>query len=186
MSTDVTTLLLRLRRGESDAVGTLFDAVYEELRVIASGQLRRLRPGDTLSTTALVHEAYVKMCDHAQLAVEDRAHFLALSARAMRQILVDHFRRSTAEKRGGNVRPVSLADAGQIPVEERGQILLDLNEALKELAKLNRRLSDVVEYRFFGGMTQEEIASVLNVSARTVRHDWRKAKAFLSQAMAGE
>lgn len=183
MPADVTALLIDLRNGDRDAMADLFDQVYDELRSVARAQLRRLRPGETLSTTALVHEAYVKLCDQTRLEAEDRAHFLALSARAMRHILVDHFRRSQAVKRGGGKRPISLDEAGQIGVEDRGQTLLDLDEALLKLEKLNSRLSNVVEYRFFGGMTQDEIAAVLGISARTVRKDWRKAKAFLAQAL---
>lgn len=182
MSSDITQLLIDARHGDRDAFGHLFDQVYDELRGLARGQLRRLRPGDTLATTALVHEAYLKLCDQTRLDVHDRTHFFALSARAMRQILVDHFRRSQAEKRGGNRHPVSLQE-GQIPVEDRGDVLLALDEALTRLGHLNERLSQVVEYKFFGGMTQEEIAEVLGVTDRTVRNDWRKAKAWLAREL---
>ena len=181
MSTDVTQLLIQLKDGDAEAMGELFEQVYDELRMVARAQLRKLRPGQTLDTTALVHEAYVKMCDQTRLNAGDRSHFLALSARAMRQILIDHFRRSQAAKRGGGQRPMSLDEAGQIGVDDRGQTLLDLDAALTRLESLNARLGRVVECRFFGGMSQAEIAAALDISERTVRSDWRKAKAFLSQ-----
>ncbi len=182
MPPDITQLLIDAREGDRVAFGDLFDRVYDELRVLARAQLRRMRPGDTLATTALVHEAYLKLCDQTRLDVHDRTHFFALSARAMRQVLVDHFRRGQAQKRGGEHRPVSLQD-GQIPGENRGEVLLALDEALTRLAGLNERLSQVVECRFFGGMTQEEIAEVLGVTDRTVRNDWRKAKAWLAREL---
>ncbi len=182
MSSDITQLLLDARHGDRAAFGDLFDRVYDELRGLAHAQLRRMRPGATLDTTALVHEAYLKLCDQTRLGVHDRAHFFALSARAMRQVLVDHFRQNQAEKRGGNRRPVSLQE-GQIPIEARGEVLLALDEALTRLAGLNERLSLVVECKFFGGMTQEGIAEVLGVTDRTVRNDWRKAKAWLTREL---
>ncbi len=185
MPADVTQLLIDARKGDRVAVGDLFDHVYDELRVVARAQLRRRRPGDTLATTALVHEAYLKLCDQTRLGVHDRAHFFALSARVMRQVLVDHFRRNNAEKRGMNRKLLSLQE-GQIPMEDRGEVLLALDEALTQLAALNERLSQVVEFRFFAGMTQEEIAEVLGVTDRTVRNDWRKAKAWLFRELRQE
>jgi len=182
MTSDLTQLLIDVRQGNHTAVGDLFDRVYDELRVLAHAQLRRMQPGYTLHTTALVHEAYLKLCDQTRLDVHDRAHFFALSARAMRQVLIDYFRRTRAEKRGGDHRPVMFQE-GLIPVEDRGEVLLALDEALTRLAGLNERLSRVVEYKFFGGMTQEEIARVLGVTDRTVRNDWRKAKAWLAREL---
>jgi len=181
MATDITQMLLDARRGNAEAVDSLYHEVYDELRRLARVQLRRIS-GGTLSTTALVHEAYLKLFDEARVGLKDRNHFFALSARVMRQILVDHFRRGRAAKRGGAVAPLELRD-GEVPVDARSDVLLALDEALSRLADLNKRLSQVVEYKFFGGMTQEQIADVLGLSERTVRSDWLKAKAWLARAL---
>ncbi len=185
MSSDFTQRLIDAREGTPSAVNDLFHQVYDELRLLAHAQLRRMQPGHTLQTTALVHEAYLKLCDRTRLDVRDQAHFYALSAQAMRQILVDYFRKNRAEKRGGMRKPNVFQD-GLIPIEDRGDVLLALDEALTRLATLNERLSKVVEYRFFGGMTQERIAEVLGVTDRTVRNDWRKAKAWLARELQSE
>ena len=176
---DVTQLLIEAQAGDPEALNELYPHVYEELRRLAHAQLRRQRPGGTLHTTALVHEAYLKLFDQRQVDVESRSHFFALSARAMRQILVDHFRRRSAQKRGGDQTVLPLEE-GQIPVEARGDVLLALDDALDRLEQLDERLSRVVEYKFFGGMTEQEIGNVLDLSARTIRSDWRKAKAWLA------
>jgi len=180
----VTRLLLAARNGDPEASGDLFHALYDELRLLAQRQLRRGAADGALQTTALVHEAYLKLCDASRLEVEDRAHFFALAARVMRQILVDHFRRGQSAKRGGGWIRLSLEDR-DIPVENRGEVLLDLDRALSRLAAVDERLARVVEYRFFGGMTETEIARVLGVTDRTVRNDWVKAKAWLSEALGG-
>ncbi len=182
MASETTRLLLEARRGEDAAVAALFERLYPELREIAHGQLRRQAQTGTLGTTALIHEAYLKLCDHERLDVRDRSHFFALSARVMRQVLVDYFRAGTALKRGAGVT-VRPLEEGQVPVEGRGEMLLALDEALGRLESLDQRLARVVEYRFFGGMTQEEIGDVLGVTPRTVRNDWRKARAWLGQAL---
>ncbi len=182
MPTEITQMLQAVRDGDEAALARLYGLVYDELRRLAQRQLNRLR-GGTLQTTEVVHEAYLRLCDRTPLGVSDRVHFYAISARAMRQVLIDRFRSRRAAKRGGNERPISLEE-GQVPVEDRGQTLLDLDEALERLAKLNPRLARVVELKFFGGMTGEEIGTVLEVSPRTVRSDWRKAKAWLSQELA--
>lgn len=179
---DITQLLQQAQHGDGDALNRLYPLVYDHLREIAHGQLRR-RPGDTFQTTALVHEAYLKLFDQQQVSVESRAHFYALSARAMRHILVDHFRRNHAQKRGGHGVVLTLNE-GVVPTEARGEVLLSLDDALLRLAQHNERLSQVVEYKFFGGMTQEEIALVLGISDRTVRNDWRKARAWLAHELA--
>ena len=181
MPGEVTQLLIEVQRGDQAALDALYGSVYGELHALAHAQLRR-RPGATLNTTALVHEAYLKLCDQDSLGVRDRAHFFALSARVMRNILVDHFRRRRAGKRGGDRRPLPLHD-GQVPVALRGDVLLALDEALERLAQLDERLARVVEYKFFGGMTEDEIAAVLGLSGRTVRSDWRKARAWLARAL---
>lgn len=177
MAQDVTALLHDLR-GDANAVDALMPVVYEELRGIARRQLRHERPGHTLSTTALVHEAYVRLVDQTRVEWQDRAHFFAVAARAMRRILVDHARRRTAQKRGGNQQPIPL-DEAQLAMDAQADLLLSLDEALDRLAAFSERLAQVVELRFFGGMTEEETAEALGLSARTVRRDWVKAKAWL-------
>jgi RNA polymerase sigma factor (TIGR02999 family) len=186
MSTEseTTRLLLDARGGGDEAVGALFEHLYPELRALAHGQLRRQGQDGTLATTALVHEAYLKLCDHRRLDASDRSHFFALSARVMRQVLVDHFRARSALKRGGGSVPESLHD-GSGAAEHRGETLLALDEALTRLEALDPRLARVVEWKFFGGMTQEEIGDVLGLSPRTVRNDWRKAKAWLGYELEG-
>lgn len=158
--------------------------VYDELRCVAHQRLVGYRPGDTLNTTALVHEAYLKLVNQQDVDWKDRAHFFALASRAMRFILVDYARARTAEKRGGPRPDVSL-DAVQIAAEESTTELLALNEALGRLAESSERLSLLVEYRFFGGLTYEEIAEVTGWSLRTVKRDWRRARAWLHHTMEG-
>ncbi len=183
----VTELLLAYRGGEPGAFGRLLPLVYEHLRSVARAQLRREarhRAGmHTLSTTALVHEAYFKLADVTRLDVQDRAQFLAVAARAMRQVLVDHARRFRAEKRGGGAVHLDL-DAAEVAVEERADVLVALDESLARLAALSPRLAQVVELRFFGGLTEEEAAQALGVTDRTVRRDWVKARAWLYTDMA--
>lgn len=181
---DITRLLHHAQQGNADALNRLYEHVYEHLRRIAHAQLQR-RSGGTLHTTALVHESYLKLFGRQEVAVNDRAHFFALSARAMRHILVDHFRRRNAEKRKAAQTALTLEEH-HFPIEEDEALLLALDEALTRLSELNPRLGKVVECSFFGGMTQEEIALVLDVTDRTVRNDWRKAKAWLSRALTEE
>lgn len=180
---DITRLLADVRQGDEDALNQLYPLVYDELRQIAHAQLRHHRDAE-LHTTALVHEAYLKLFDQEQAPADlkNRVHFYALSARAMRQVLVDHFRHQQAKKRGGKRKPIALED-GSVPIEMRGEMILALDEALDHLAQFNQRLSRVVEYTFFGGMTQQEIADVLGLTPRTVRNDWYKAKLWLARAL---
>ena len=166
------------------ALSDAFEASYSELRRLARQQLRRLRPGQTLTTTALVHEAFVKLVK-GPVKAEDRNHFLALAARAMRQILVDYARRRSSGKRGGGLRPSTL-DGDAIPVEALADEMLGIDRALKRLETLDERLARMVEWRFFGGMTEDEVASAMGVTSRTVRRDWQKARAFLFRELAGE
>lgn len=177
-SQDVTSLLQHLRAGDRTVVDELFPLVYNELRHIAHRFLARERKGHTLQTTALVHEAYFRLVDQRKVAWQDRAHFCAVASQAMRRILVDYARRRQAKKRGGKQAPVSL-DERRIAVEEHADFLVSLDQALARLQVLNDRLSQVVEFRFFGGLTEEETAEVLQVSTRTVRRDWVKAKTWL-------
>ncbi len=175
---EVTQLLEALEQGDSTALDRLFPLVYEELRAVAHRQRRRWQGDDSLNTTALVHEAYLKLVDQTQVKLVDRSHFLAVATQAMRRILVDYARRYRADKRGGGAARVSLSEE-LIVAEERADMLLALDEALVDLARLDERVSRVVECRFFGGLTEEETAEVLGVTARTVRRDWTKAKGWL-------
>ena len=177
---DITGLLLALRGGDHPAFDRLFPAVYDELRGIAHRQLGRERPDHTLGTTGLVHEAYLKLVDQTRAQWEDRAHFFAVAASAMRRILVGYARRHRAAKRNGT--RVTLDDAMAV-ANERAEILVALDEALALLTEVDERLGRVVECRFFGGLTEEETAEALGVTARTVRRDWVKAKAWLSRAL---
>jgi RNA polymerase sigma factor (TIGR02999 family) len=177
---DITQLLIDLRGagGDGAAMDRLLPVVYEELRRIARRQLGGERPDHTLSTTALVHEAYLRMADQTRLEWQDRAHFFAAAAQAMRRILVDYARRHRAEKRGGGRAQVTLDDA-MVAAGERADQLVALDEALTRLAALDPRLARVVECRFFAGLTEEETAEALGITDRTVRRDWVKAKGWL-------
>jgi RNA polymerase sigma factor (TIGR02999 family) len=179
---DITGLLLEWHAGEQQAFDRLFPLVYEELRRIAARQLSREQQGHTLDTTALVHESYFKLVDQTRVAWSDRSHFYAVAAQAMHRILIDHARQYRAAKRGGDVERVSIGDTALV-VETRVDTLLALDEALARLAVLDDRLSRVVECRFFGGLTEEETAEALGITARTVRRDWTKAKGWLHQAL---
>jgi len=181
-STDTTQLLVDGRRGKKEAIDQLMPRLHSELKQIAHRLLQR-RPADgVLDTTGLVHEAYLKLVDQSRVEWTDEAHFQALSARVMRQILIDHFRRQQADKRGGEWTEVTFTE-GEVPVDERGGMLLTLDEALDRLMEMDKRKAQVVMYRFFGGMSHRAIASVLDVSTRTVRRDWRAAKAWLTRWM---
>lgn len=179
---DITAQLQAWVAGEPTARETLFPLVYDELRRIAHRQLQREWQGHTLDTTALVHEAYLKLVDQTRTDFTDRAHFFAVAANAMRRILVDYARRYLADKRGGAPRRVTLTD-DMLVAEERADTLLAINDALLELSRIDERLSKVVECRFFGGLTEEETAEVLGVTARTVRRDWTKAKGWLHRTL---
>jgi len=163
--------------GNRAAFSDAYAAVYGELRRIAHRQLRSLRPGATLVTTALVNEAFLKLSRHPA-GWEDRTHFFALAARAMRQILVDYARERRAQKRGGD-RPHTTLDEAAIPVEGIAEEMIGIDRALTRLEHVDERLARLVEWRFFGGMTEDEIARARGVTTRTVRRDWQKARAFL-------
>ena len=186
---------LELSRGsdESTAWNRIVPVVYTELRAIAHRQLRRERDSHTLSTTALVHEAFLRLADQPSIRFENEAHFFAIAARVMRQVLVDYARYHRAARRAGAHEPLEIeaiaaGETGPTLVEslladERAELLVTLDEALARLAALDSRLVSVVECRFFGGLTEEETAQALGVTARTVRRDWVKAKAWLQQAL---
>jgi RNA polymerase sigma factor (TIGR02999 family) len=179
---DITAQLQGWGAGEQTARDALFPLVYDELRRIAHRQLRREWQGHTLDTTALVHEAYLRLVDQTRAGFTDRAHFFAVAANAMRRILVDYARRYLTDKRGAAPRRVALAE-DMLVAEERADTLLAIDEALEELSRIDERLGRVVECRFFGGLTEEETAEVLGVTARTVRRDWIKAKGWLHRTL---
>jgi RNA polymerase sigma factor (TIGR02999 family) len=156
----------------------IFPLIYDELQRIARRHIAREDTGHTLGATALVHKAYIRLVDQTQVQWRDRNHFYAVASRAMRHILVDHARRRKAIKRGGATRPVTLEE-GAVAVEERTEMLIALDQALTRLERLDERLCRVVEYRFFGGLSELETAAALGVTDRTVRRDWTRAKAWL-------
>jgi len=184
MGGDITQILTAARGGAPDALNRLLPLVYDDLRLHARRHLRRRRRGQTLDTTALVHEAYLRLVDPAQADFHDRCHFFAVASMAMRQILVDRARRHAALKRGGAGLQVTL-DSALLQIQPRAIEILALDEALRALAAVDERLARLVELRFFGGLTLEETAEVLQVSARTVQREWRMARAFLLRALQG-
>ncbi|MEM1054562.1 MAG: sigma-70 family RNA polymerase sigma factor [Bacteroidota bacterium] len=178
---EITQLLDRARGGDAEALRRLIPVVYDQLRVLARHQ-RRGRPSpETINTTALVHEAYEKLA-RSQSQFVDRQHFFRVAARAMREVLVDHARAQNAEKRGGGLRPLPL-DESLLPAPEMAAPLVALDEALTRLARLDARRADVVELRYFIGLTIPETAEVLGLSAATVERDWATARAWLHHAL---
>jgi len=183
-SSAVTDLLADMREGRREAFNELLPLVYHELRRSARRELA-MRPSDSLSTTALVHELYLKFARADRADWRNRAHFLGVASVAMRHILVDRARRRSAEKRGGPQRHVTL-DENLTAADTQAESLLELHEALDQLAHLNQRLARVVECRFFGGMTEQETAEALHIGVRTVRRDWIKARGLLYQALGSD
>ncbi len=179
---EVTRLLSALADGDDDALRQLIPLVYDDLRAIARGRVAGEQQGHTLNTTAVVHEAYVRLVEGDGQAWRDRTHFFAVASRVMRHILIDYARMKRAEKRGGGVIPISLgeAEAGEDP---EFVDVLELNDALERLAAHDERLERIVECRFFGGMSMEETAEALGVSVRTATRDWRRARAYLYDAL---
>src|SRR5262245_51340835 len=171
-------------RGERRAVlDQLLPGVYRELCTVAHRQLMVMHPGGSLQTSDLVHEAYLKLVDQQGAQWEDRVHFFALASVAMRHILVDRAKARTALKRGGATRRNITLDEDVIAIADQAEALLDVNEALDGLAETDARLARVVECRFFGGMSEEEIAEALGVTVRTVQRDWAKARMLLRRAL---
>ncbi len=175
---EVTRILQDWSGGDPTAPERLMPFVYDELRRLARAFLARERHGHTLQPTALVHEAYVRLVDQTRVNWQNRAHFYGIASGMMRRILVDHARARITDKRGGAAIHLSVEDV-QVPVEQRAASFVALDEALERLARLDERKSRVVEMRFFGGMSDEEIAAVLGVTTRTVLRDWKKARLWL-------
>lgn len=186
----ITEALLALREGSPGAMDRLMPLVYEQLRRVAHRQLSSEAAGHTLSTTGLVHEAYLKLVDQTRAEWQDRAQFFAIAATAMRRVLVEYARRANAARRGGGrngqdgQKPTRLSlDDVEIPVAERAAALVDLDEALQRLAQVDARLAQIVECRFFAGLTESETAATLSLSQRTVAREWVVAKGWLFQEL---
>ncbi|MGH9843346.1 MAG: sigma-70 family RNA polymerase sigma factor [Blastocatellia bacterium] len=182
---EVTQLLLAWSEGDKTALDRLMPLVYDELRRLAKHHMRRERAGHTLQTTALIHEAYLRLIDASQARLENRRHFFAAASRLMRQVLTDLARERGSHKRGAAAEQVSL-DEALIVSRQRDEGLLALDEALRALAEFDARKSQVVELRFFGGHSVEETAEALNVSVETVHRDWRLTKSWLLRYLRGE
>jgi RNA polymerase sigma factor (TIGR02999 family) len=180
---DVTGLLLSWRQGDAAALDRLVPLVYDELRRVARGHLRREAPGHTLQATALVHEVFLRLVDADRMTPMSRTHFFAISARLMRQILVDHARRKRADKRGGGVAVIGLNEVDPAAVQPSRVDVLALDEALDALSSFDARQCRVVELRFFAGLNIPETADALGISTATVEREWAMAKAWLHQRL---
>ena len=180
---EVTQILQHLSDGQKDAAGRLLPLVYDELRALAAGYLRNERANHTLQPTALVHEAYLRMVDQTSVSWQNRSHFFGIAAQAIRRILVDHARARHAAKRGGKQR-LRLTLNEELAGADNSEIdLLAIDDALTKLADLSDRQCRIVELRFFSGLTVEEVAEILDVSPRTVKGDWRVARAWLKREL---
>jgi RNA polymerase sigma factor (TIGR02999 family) len=180
---EIAALLAAVNRGDRNAMDRLVPLVYEQLRRLAHRELRRERPNHTLSTRALVNEAWLKLAGLNQIEFRDRAHFFGVAAGAMRRILIDYANRHRAAKRGGSLPRSELLDPIAIAVEQRGEALLALDKALSRLRLLNERQSAIVEWRFFGGMSIEQTAAALYISISTVKREWMVARAWLNREL---
>lgn len=179
---DVTVYLRAYAQGDGDAFDHAVSLVYANLRTIARGQLRKIRFGETLDTTGLVHEAYLKLMDQQGVDWRDRQHFFAISARAMRQIIVDHARRRSAQKRGGGEAAEEL-DEERMGDSNEAERILAVNDALERLARVDERMLQVVECRFFAGYSEQETADALGLSLRTSQRVWMRARAWLKEEL---
>ncbi|MFN7923631.1 MAG: sigma-70 family RNA polymerase sigma factor [Bryobacteraceae bacterium] len=175
---NITALLKRVSSGDREAEQALLDRVYPDLHAIARRHFRLEKSAHTLQPTALVNEVYLKVLQHSDTDWKDRAHFFAVASRAMRQVLIDHARRDRSEKRGGGAMNLPLNE-GIASTQAASVELIALDEALHALEEINPRLAKVVEYRYFGDMTEQEVAEALGVSTRTVKRDWAFARAWL-------
>lgn len=184
-STDLTALLVEASGGNREAFDRLVPLVYEDLRRHAVARLRRERDGHTLNATALVHEAYARLVAQDRIEWQGRAHFFALASQAMRRILIDYANKRNAMKRRGDAPHVELDAVAHLMSESRADELIALHEALSDLERFNERGARVVEYRYFGGLTHDEIAEVLGLSEASVRRSWRAARAWLRWELRG-
>jgi RNA polymerase sigma-70 factor, ECF subfamily len=182
MSGTITELLRNHHAGDRGAFDRLMPLVYSQLRVVARRQLRRLRGGDTIDTSGLVQETYLRLVDETGVAWQDRGHFLAICARTMRRILIDAARRRHSSKRNGGL-PAASIDVERLGSDRQFELLLAVDQALEQLAQFDAHLIEVVECRFFAGMTDEETALALNMSVRTVQRDWLRARVWLQKAL---
>lgn len=174
----VTMLLIRASEGNKDAMAELMPFIYDQLHELASYYMQKERAGHTLQTTEIVHEAYLKLIDQKKANWQNRAHFLATAARAMRRILVDYARQHKAQKRGGGQKPISLEDAKGLP-HQSAQEIEALNDALTALSEVDERAGKIVELRYFGGLTIAETAKVMHISPALVKKEWSMARAWL-------
>jgi RNA polymerase sigma factor (TIGR02999 family) len=181
--TSLTDLIHRAQRGDGAAVDSLFQSVYPELRRMAAARLRRHRRNTLLDTTELVHESYMRFVQAGRLAVEDRAHFMGYAGKIMRSVIVDTVRERQAQRRGGAQSPITLDSQIGIPGTDAGAEILEVHEALDGLAVHDPRLVQVVELRYFAGMTDAQVAEALGVGERTVRRDWEKARLLLAESL---
>jgi RNA polymerase sigma factor (TIGR02999 family) len=178
---DVSRLLIDWGNGDQAALDELIPLVYAELRRLAGRYMRRESEGHTLQTSALINEAYLRLVDQKNVRWQNRAHFFGVAAQVMRRILVDHARSRSRAKRGGGIERVSLVE--HVAASNQLEEVIALDEALTKLAEMDPRKSQIVEMKFFGGLTTEEVAEVLRVTSRTVDREWRKAKAWLNRAI---
>ncbi len=183
-TTVVADLLAAVRRGEAGAVDNIFGLLYPDLRQLAHSRLRRSGRLTLLDTTALVHEAYLRLFEAGSLAASDKGQFMAYAAHVMRSVVVDFVRRRATARRGGGAVHVDLDTETVIPADPRALEVLRINEALEELADIDERLMRVVEMRYFAGMTEEQVGEALGLSRRSVARDWEKARLFLSRSLA--
>ncbi|HKU14974.1 MAG TPA: ECF-type sigma factor [Steroidobacteraceae bacterium] len=181
----LTDLIRRARDGDAHALKSVFDVTYDELRRMARARLGKGGRGTLLDTSALVHESYLRFANAGQLSIEDRQHFLRYASHVMRSVVVDLVRSKLAERRGGDLVHVTLNTAVGDGAPAGEAEILRVHEALEELAALNQRMAQVVEMRYFAGLTESEIADALGVTERTVRRDWEKARLLLAQTLSG-
>ena len=184
-SPDVTQLLIHWSEGDEEALDRLLPLVYDQLREVAHLRLRGERSDHTINTTALVHEAYIRLVDLDRMQWRDRLHFLAMASRLMRRVLVDYARERKAAKRGGDRQRLDL-DEAELLIEAQADTILELDESLTLLKSQHPRIAQAVEHRYFGGLSNEEIAEILGVSTATVERDFKLARAWISRAWGGE
>ena len=180
---DITVLLKQINEKGTESIDRLIPIVYQQLKAIANNQMRNERSNHTLSSTALVHEAYLKLIDQKNVSWQNRAHFFAISAQAMRRILINHAHKKMAVKRGGDQAFVTLDEYNAGGVRARAEEFIELDRALEKLTELDERQARIVELRYFGGMTNREIAEVLKISEATVQRSWSVARAWLKREM---